>query len=285
MKKKKKTKNNKLIKKSSYLKIVIFIILALLIISIITMGIFSNKNKAKVIETKTFSEIPGFSFEYPVFEGWGSSKPQIKQNNKTGDITATIFLSYPTNMDFLIPPTVTIVKSNRMVKLDPKGYIFKKNNNGANYYYAEDQKTFGSVTFSSSDFLVDINTFAHERDGFSGKVLVDKIIETFKFTPTPESEGYILLTNLSAFPKKYQNATKVVIERLKQDKENPEDFFVKISEFEKSGLNGSLLTFELSHKDDFKPENINTIGNPSGKSRNIVYDTNQNKIIKSLLWK
>ncbi len=263
---KKRQKN----KKNRFFNIVLFIILITLIIIIITMGIFSNKNKAKVIETKTFSEIPGFSFEYPVFEGWEANKIEKINNDEY-----YIHFSIPAGIELFMAPQVNIKKEK--IGLTSQGIGNPQNIP----YYIKDS----ILTFYDNEKSIKISLVAggREKEGFSQKILFDKIIETFKFTPTPESEGYILLTNLSAFPKKYQNGTLAVIERLKQDKENPEDYYVRIKEAEE--FNTNTIIISLIHKDTFNQENnVIKMGNPSGKDREIYYNLDLKKFVKELFY-
>ena len=57
------------------------------------MSIFSKKQK--ITETKTFSEIPGFSFEYPVFKDW-----EINSIEKVNNEEYIVYLNYPENIAF-----------------------------------------------------------------------------------------------------------------------------------------------------------------------------------------
>jgi len=93
--------------KSKYLKVTFFIVLVLLIFTTITMGIFSflNKNKTGIVETKTFSEIPGFSFEYPV------PKDGIKEVRKINENEYSIFFDTPEGINFEVAPQIKIVKN------------------------------------------------------------------------------------------------------------------------------------------------------------------------------
>ena len=80
-------------------------------------------------------------------------------------------------------------------------------------------------------------------------------------------------------------AINAVMQKIKENGENPEDFFVIMQIGEKFGLNGYVITFQLMHKDGFRQENCSKVGNPSGKDRIMSYDTNQDKIIRDLLTK
>lgn len=139
------------------------------------------------------------------------------------------------------------------------------------------------------------------RDDFSRKEIIEieaimnyfLQINKLKSTCSPESIGAVPLSNLAGQNLFSQNekiylkavGADAVIKKLKKENENPDDFYAIVEVFEKSGVNGYIITYHLSHKDDFKPENCFTLGNPSGKSRDMNYDTNQNKIISDLLWR
>ncbi|MBU3895733.1 hypothetical protein KKG36_00190 [Patescibacteria group bacterium] len=264
--------------------LILIIILLILLIILISMGIFLflNKNKPKIIETKTFSEISGFSFEYPVFKNW-----EVAEIKKISENEYYIKFNVPGDVELYMPPQLNIKKINEPSKqTDNLG--MKKNANGV--WYSELSGLLGYV-FSSNNFRVVITLISGgvEKKGFLSQVTINKIIDSFKFTSLSGSSiepdaiyamtHPVLLTSLPEFSEKYQNAISAVMEKLKQDKENPDNFYVKMKE------KNQTIIFELSHKDDYKPENINTIGNPSGKSRTIIYDTNQSKIISDLLWK
>ena len=259
------------------------------------MGIFSllNKNKTEISGIKTFLEIPGFSFQYPEFKDW-----KVSLVKKISNDEYSIFLDCP--FETAIAPWVKIIKAENTYKGPNDSTIednpnIKTNKNGVKYYINLQTKSEGSpfIIFYAGNFVTTVYPYIHEGDGYSGKILIDKIIETFKFSCSPEEIGAVALSDLmgqdfsSQDNKIYSEATalEAVTEELKQKNENPNDFYTIIEVFEKSGLNGYLITYHLLHKDDFKPENCNKSGNPSGKSRDMVYDTNQDKIIIDLLWK
>jgi len=277
-----------------HLKVIWVAVFVTFIIILTVMRIFSFLKSPKEAEFKTFSEISGFTFEYPVFKGWEPEKPRITQDDKTKDIIAVIPLNNPTKINFEMVPSIRIAKVASEIPTESISTIMLKNKNNALYSFYEDSKNGNHVIFYTSGYQINIYPFLRNGDGYSGKVLMDKIIETFKFVEcTSES---IEAKKLQSFVKidvpsiSFQDGliskgAEKIIDYLKQEKENPDDFFAKVQVGEKSGLMGFLLTFHLSHKDDFKSENCNKIGNPSGKSRDIVYDTNQEKIIKSLFWR
>jgi hypothetical protein len=154
---------------TKHLKVVLFIVLALLILTTITMAIFSFLNKPKVVETKTFSEIPGFSFEYPVFKGW-----EVKEVMRINEGKYYVFFKSPLLTG--IAPSMKIENNYIMVKRSAD-YTPITNRNNVLY-----RRGTSSISFEGFDYFVDIYPFLHEGDGYSGKALTDKIVETFKFT-------------------------------------------------------------------------------------------------------
>lgn len=244
------------------------------------MVIFSFLKSQKIAETKMFSEISGFSFEYPVFKGW-----EVKEVKKVNENSYIIFLKNPTNFGFNVGPEINIEKGK--IGLISQGI---GNPQGFPYYIKDN-----ILTFYDSENSIKISYFTgSEKQGFARKISFDKIIETFKFSNcSPESIGAALLSKFTGQNLNSQNeeiylkakGAEAVVEKLKQDKESPDDFYATTKVVEKSGLNGYLITYHLLHKDDFNPENCNKLGNPSGKGRDMVYDTNQEKIIKDLLRK
>jgi hypothetical protein len=258
------------------------------------MGIFSFLNKPKVVETKTFSEIPGFSFEYPVFKGW-----EVNKIEKIDENQYYVMLNHPQYLLKKLAPIMVVEKEPTEIKS-----VANMLKNPQNIPYTMQISTPMAphlVTFYADNFKVTIKPTLDEK---REKLLADKVIETFKFTNcTPEAKGLVPLKNLTGIDYiASENLLKAlvgkggekIIENLEEKKENPDDFYVEWSpnslsleydDFKNPESYNSLITFSLSHKDDFKPENCNTIGNPSGKSRNMVYDTNQNKIIKVGLWR
>jgi hypothetical protein len=98
-----------------------------------------------------------------------------------------------------------------------------------------------------------------------------------------ESRGYKLLTNVSEFPKEYQEVINAVIDKLKSEENNPDDYYVKIKQAEEYGANTIIIS--LIHKDSFEQKDANKViaGNPSGKDRNIYYCLDIKKITKDLL--
>ena len=93
------------------------------------------------------------------------------------------------------------------------------------------------------------------------------------------------LKDLSQIPEEYINSTKVIIEELKLDGENPSEFYVKI-EIKPDGI----IVFHLWHESAFKlleeanKKGYSIMGNPGGKCRDFSFDPSQNKIIEKWMW-
>ena len=147
--------------------LLLIIALVLLIIILIVMGIFSFLNRSKIAEIKTFSEIPGFTFEYPVFKDW-----EINGIKKIDDNEYAIFLNYPDSIDFYVAPQIKIRKIKEQ---DVEKINYQKNPNGASYY--EDK---GNITFVGP-FFVNVIPFLHEGNGYSNKIFTERVIKTFRF--------------------------------------------------------------------------------------------------------
>ena len=80
------------------------------------------------------------------------------------------------------------------------------------------------------------------------------------------------LTEIKSESSEINSAVFLSIEELKKRGYKPNKFFVSIEEKEHS------ILLHISHEDDFKPENANVSGNPSGKSQLCTY----NKTYKEL---
>lgn len=257
--------------------LILVIVLIILIVILIIMGIFSFLKTPKIIETKTFSEISGFSFEYPVFKGL-----EVKNIEMIDKNTYSIFLNEPVINDdkissskIIIPPISAPRFQVAKKVIDNLPTADMKNAQGIFYKLVQpsEDSAYEYILFLGKDFVVEIDLFGIGKSfDFSKGVFWNKIVETFKFTCSPEEIGAVKLSELTS------TGTEAVIERLKQDKENPDDFYANIKQ------EGQNLIFELSHKDDFKPENCPKDGNPSGKSRNIYYNLELKKVTKSLFW-
>lgn len=130
--------------------------------------------------SKIFSKISGFSFEYPIFKDWIPTKEEILEDKNSGAITAIITLKNPTKIKFEIGPKIRVVKTNSKEKINLKA--LNKNLNGAYYSYKENKIAQPFLSFHSlSSCPIYIYPFLYEGDGYSGKILLHKIIETFKF--------------------------------------------------------------------------------------------------------
>jgi len=194
-------KNIKILASSNKHKIIIFVVLAILILTIITMGILSflEKNKAKIVETRTFSEIPGFSFEYPVFKGW-----EVKEIKKISENEYQIYFNGPLGSDSAVVPYINIKKVEGKPMLisqmpldiqirDAGLNLIKQNNNGTTFFvfdssaYSKDYKPKqGEWNYVILPLIlgnVRISKFSSEP-GFDENIFVDKIIETFSDDPS-----------------------------------------------------------------------------------------------------
>jgi len=135
--------------------------------------LFKDDNVGAV-GTKTFSEISGFTFEYPVFNGW-----EVKEINKVSENEYYIKFNVPRDVELYMPPQLNIKKINESSKQTDNLWI-KKNVNGV--WYSELSGLMG-YGFFSNDFRVIITLVSGgvEEKGFSNLVALNKIIDSFKF--------------------------------------------------------------------------------------------------------
>jgi hypothetical protein len=132
----------------------------------------SKNSSYKIIETKTFSEIPGFSFEYLVFQGW-----EVREVKKINDSQYSILFNFPEGNQFYVPPSMFIEKTTSMVT-DYLGA--SKNPNGVPYYQSTQNKKVLSF-FIPDEVKINLSSIV-DGDGISKKEMENKIIESFKFT-------------------------------------------------------------------------------------------------------
>ena len=162
-----------------------------------------------IVETKTFSEISGFSFEYPVFEGW-----EVKQTENTEQDRYIINYSRAYAVK---PPAVGAILYQVIVNVDKiskPGYpapgspiLFyppkdaKKNSKGV--FYKEYEK---NLTFYLDDFAIDvkIESVTALGNGFSSNIFFKTIIDSFKFEEASERSSKIEAPK-EALPVSYLN--------------------------------------------------------------------------------
>ena len=145
-----------------------------------------EKEKYNVVQTKTFSEISGFSFQYPEFKGW-----EVDYVEKVSSDEFVIYFNNPNTVAFEYPPSMRVVKDNYSYS-GPNGSKIENNpniktsQNNVKYYAsyenpAENKDVLPYVNFYADKFIITVRPFMHEGDGYSGRAMADKIIETFKF--------------------------------------------------------------------------------------------------------
>jgi hypothetical protein len=170
-------------------KKLLIIPIVLILITTITMAIFSFLNKPKVVETKTFSEIPGFSFEYPVFKGF-----EVKETKEINKDLYNILLKDRNTTDIKENKKEwqkIIVEKQSYSENDfeiPADAVSDPNVNNVPYFYTEESSSgyfisnYGQVVFYGKDFKIWV-----ELDNLSGKSgfptdqFFKKVIGTFKF--------------------------------------------------------------------------------------------------------
>lgn len=140
----------------------------------------------KTAEIKTFSEIPGFSFEYPVFKGW--EVKEIKCS-KTGSKTECFMtLNHLKKVSLETEPRIIITKQDYTEKdfEIPAEAVSYPNPNKVPYIYTKEGtlfeiKNYGYVGFYGS-YKVWVDFQFSEKSGFPVGQFLKKVIETFKFT-------------------------------------------------------------------------------------------------------
>jgi hypothetical protein len=162
---------------------VLLLIIAMALIILLAVGILVYVNKSirgyyfpkyKITETKTFSEIPGFSFDYPVFKGW-----KVSEIKKYSEDEYRIFLNNPSQVKFEIAPQIIIKKQNAQASIELESAVMQKNKNNIYYSYYEDAKNGNHIIFYGDFIKVSIYPFMHEGDGYSSKEFIKEVIETF----------------------------------------------------------------------------------------------------------
>lgn len=295
---------------------IIISVFAIIVILLIIFFMFPLLNpKYKINSIKTFSEDPSFVFDYPEFKNW-EVKEILKQENRY-----IFHLNYPDDIDFAYPPIITIynqiIHSRQKMSFQEKNHsdfkvVLKNkkiNKYGVNCEFIyfpsnyiegyEPKGNWDAMHFYKTDLvggvLIDISSIPDGK-GFLRDVFIKKVIETFRFIECgPELLGAEKLSDLSDLIEKdirdqsttgntEINAVKATIDWLEQENENPDNFYSLTEGFEKSDATSHLIIFHLFYKGDFEIEICGGKGNLSGKSRDIVYDILQKKIIKDDLW-
>ena len=233
------------------------------------------------MEIKVFSELDGVIFEYPVFEGWEVSKIEKKDKYEY-----FIYFYWPKTFDLGKAPRVRVLKtpwlSLNSARADvPKG-DGRTNPNGVRYervfepslYFQKSKPEDGywnCLEFYGESAGVRISRYSGVKEqGFDEDVFYDTVIGTFKF------RGAMLASPHSfACPE----AAKAVAECLKGDGDDPSKFYCDAKSVKKEG---NMLVFPVYDNTAFKA--VGVMGNPSGRCRDIYYDTKTKKVAKELFW-
>jgi len=184
----------------SRFKVTAFIFLCILMLIVISMGIFafSSKDKTKIVETKTFSEIPGFSFEYPVFKSYetvivnkiGDAEYQIvssaleqkdKMFNEVVFINIRVKKEDNSNYGHIVPGKVATINPNKVEYYPIGGYESLQSDNLV--FFSADRKYVVLIKPELQGLSIDI------KNGGLSKPLADKIIETFMFEKNTKKDA------------------------------------------------------------------------------------------------
>jgi hypothetical protein len=98
---------------------------------------------------------------------------------------------------------------------------------------------------------------------------------------TPESKSLIRLTDISSFPKEYQESIKAIIKYTKEKNRMPDDYHARID----SKSDDKQIIFHLWHKDRLKLKNKVFSGDPTHKCRDVYYDLDKKQVIKETPWR
>lgn len=89
-----------------------------------------------------------------------------------------------------------------------------------------------------------------------------------------------LLSSLADFPPDIRQAATSVYESIKAKGEPPEEFRADVKP---DGTN--VLVFHLWHESAMYSGNRNAVGNPGGKCRDVLYDTQSRRVTGTFFWK
>lgn len=155
---------------------------AVVIIAAGYIALTYKKSNYKVVETRDFScpGMTGFTFKYPVFEGWEPMKGSGEEDGLPeaplqSEFECIILLQSPKEYDLptgSIAPQIKVTKDQPRVATikNPHGILYE--NFGADDYY-----------FNLAGFSIDIKLISvGERYGFSKDVLWKQVMESFKLT-------------------------------------------------------------------------------------------------------
>ena len=145
-----------------------------------------GSKECKVLKLEEFS-CPGkggFSFRYPLFEGWG-----LKAVEKKDEDSYVIWLEWPEDIEFEVPPGFFITRIGGDVILSDS---FKKNPQGVMYdfthdlsHYVDDyvpkKGVWDYLEFYANKFFIRISRFSCEEHGFDGDAFYKEVIGSFRF--------------------------------------------------------------------------------------------------------
>ena len=97
---------------------------------------------------------------------------------------------------------------------------------------------------------------------------------------TPEMVGAIPIIEPNRFPAEHREAILAATRELRNQEENPCEFFADIGESDEE----FVTVVQLWHADAFRPENFGAVGNPGGKCRNMYFDSRAGSITTTLFW-
>jgi len=306
-------------------KTVILGILTILILTIITMGIFAlfgkkcvtyldqNGNKSggcfyiwqkgywsgtgllsyprnnNATNTKTFSEIPGFSFEYPVIKGWELADPkEVIKDSYDIPLKNTVV---GTKADQVNQPKIIVEKkaySEKDFEI-PAEAVSYPNPNKVPYIYTKEELSggdyapshFAYVGFYGSDYKVWVQLDnLSEKSGFPADQFMKKVIETFKF----DSSSRQIVTSQT----EYEKTSLQDIESQKEKLPNvDQDYALQIAKTDAVAVLGDLSLYNVAASLKADGWNINyglKVPRPGGGAHYLI-DSRTGKIISKQYYK
>ena len=142
--------------------------------------------KPKILETRDFScpGMTGFTFKYPVFEGWEIKEIRPNNIHLNEPDKCNIYLNWPGYIKFEVPPAIYVHKQTRDSNVDFEilaEAASNKNPNGIPHIYTEDAARGNFTTFYIPGFKVHIELGSYsEQHGFSKEIFWKTVIESFK---------------------------------------------------------------------------------------------------------
>lgn len=182
--------------------VIAFIVLLLILLGLLYMWPFTKKSSVpKIVETKSFScpGMSGFTFEYPVFEGWKPGKPSLKlpPDSTTNGIgvpdRCRIALGTLGNLGMTNSVEVSVYRSDTRGKDLLPGTVIEKNPQSIPYLPMEDGYKF--FTDYSAGNTVGIEIFGVFNKSFSKDIFFQTVIGSFRLVKISQEQALKIANN------------------------------------------------------------------------------------------